>query len=75
MKISARNVVKGKVKAITRGSVNSEVVIEVADGIEIVSIVTVRAIDDLELKVGQDAYAVFEASNTMVAISHHKRGE
>ena len=49
--------------------------IEVADGIEIVSIVTVRAIDDLELKVGQDAYAVFEASNTMVAISHHKRGE
>jgi molybdopterin-binding protein len=75
MKISARNVIKGKVKTITRGTVNGEVIIEVAEGIEIVSIVTLGAIDELGLAVGQDAFAVFKASNTMVAVSHHKRGE
>lgn len=75
MRISARNVIKGKVKAINRGAVNGEVTIEVADGIEIVSIVTLGAIDNLSLTVGQEAYAVFKASNTMVAISHSKRGE
>jgi len=75
VKISARNVIKGKVKSITRGAVNGEVIIEVADGIEVVSVITLGAIDNLELKVGQDAFAVFKASNTMVAISHHKRGE
>jgi molybdopterin-binding protein len=75
MKISARNVIQGKVKSITRGAVNGEVVIEVADGIEIVSITTLGSIDALGLKEGQEAYAVFKASNTMVAISHSKRGE
>lgn len=75
MKISARNVIKGKVKAINRGGVNGEVVIEVADGIEIVSSESLGAIDALQLQVGQDAYAVFKASDTMVGISHHKRGE
>ena len=75
MKISARNVIKGKVKTITRGAVNGEVIIEVADGIEIVSITTLGAIDNLELQEGQEAYAVFKASSTMVATSHSKRGE
>jgi molybdopterin-binding protein len=75
VKISARNALRGKVKSITRGAVNGEVVIEVADGIEIVSNVTLGALDDLQLEEGQEAFAVFKASNTMVAIPHHKRGE
>lgn len=75
MKISARNALRGKVKSITRGGVNGEVVIEVADGVDIVSVVTLGAIDDLELEVGQEAFAVFPASSTMVAVPHHKRGE
>ena len=75
MKISAENVIRGKVKAIKRGVVNGDVVIEVAEGIDVVANVTLRAIDELELQEGQEAFAVFKASNTMVAISHHKRGE
>jgi molybdopterin-binding protein len=75
VKISARNVLRGKVKSITRGAVNGEVVIEVADGIKIVSNVTLGAIDNLDLEVGKEACAVFKASNTMVAIPHSKRGE
>ncbi len=74
MRISARNVVKGTVKSITKGAVNGEVVIEVAEGVEIASVVTLGSIDDLNLEVGKEAYAVFKASNTMVATSHTKRG-
>lgn len=75
MKISAENVIKGKVKSIKRGVVNGDVVIEVADGIDIVANITLRSIDELGLAEGQDAFAVFKASNTMVAVSHHKRGD
>jgi len=75
VKISARNVLRGKVKAITRGDISAEVVIEVPGGVEIVSIATCRSIDDLKLEVGKEAFAVFEASSTMVAVPHSKRGE
>ena len=74
MKISARNVIRGKIKAIKRGGVNGEVVMEIAGGQEVVSISTLAAIDDLNLQPGQEVYAVFRASDTMVAISHSKRG-
>jgi len=75
VKISARNVLKGTVKSITKDGGTSEVIIEVADGVEVASVVSKNAIDELELKVGQEAFAVFDATNTMVGVSHHKRGE
>ena len=75
MKISARNALRGKVKSIKRGGESCEVVIEVADPVEIVSIVTPSTIDELELQVGKEALAVFKAWDTMVGIPHHKRGE
>ena len=39
MKISARNMLKGKVKKVTHGAVNSEVTVELPGGGEIVSII------------------------------------
>lgn len=68
MKLSARNVMKGKVKAITPGAVNVEVVIEVAPGVEVVSIITKMSAESLGLAVGKEAYAVVKASNVMVAV-------
>jgi len=68
MKLSARNVLKGKVKSISHGSVNSEVVIEVAGGTEIVSIITKSAAEKLGLEVGKDAYAIIKASTVMVGV-------
>lgn len=67
MKISARNVLKGKVKSVTAGTVNTEVVIEVAGGAEIVSIITKASADALGLAAGKDVYTVIKASNVMVA--------
>jgi len=68
MRISARNILKGKVKEITPGSVNSEVSIELAGGQIVTSIITKKSVEALGLKVGKDAYAVIKSSEVMVAI-------
>jgi molybdopterin-binding protein len=68
MKLSARNSLPGIVKSIEPGVVNAEVMIEVAQGITIVSMITLDAIKNLNLKVGDKAYAVIKASSVMVAI-------
>ncbi|HOC59218.1 MAG TPA: molybdopterin-binding protein [Smithellaceae bacterium] len=68
MKISARNTLKGKVKKISEGAVNAEVVVELPGGAEIVSIITKTSADDLGLKEGKEVYAVIKASNVMIAI-------
>ncbi|NJM97154.1 MAG: TOBE domain-containing protein [Phormidesmis sp. RL_2_1] len=68
MKISARNALKGTVKSITPGTVNTEIVIEVAPGIEVVSMITKASSDGLGLSVGSEAYAVIKASDVMMAV-------
>jgi len=68
MKISARNMLKGKVKRIKPGVVNTEVVIELPGGYEIVSIITKESGDKLGLVVGKEAYAIIKASNVMIGI-------
>jgi molybdopterin-binding protein len=68
MKISARNVLKGKVKQVTPGAVNSEVIIDVAGGVEVVSIITKSSAEKQGLKAGKDVYAIIKASSVMVGI-------
>ena len=68
MKLSARNVLKGKVKQVNVGAVNCEVLIELAGGETIVSVITKASVDSLGLKPGKEAYAVIKASNVMVAV-------
>jgi molybdopterin-binding protein len=68
MKLSARNVLKGKVKQVTHGAVNTEVVLELAGGAEVVSIITKESAEKLGLAKGKDAYAVIKASNVMIAV-------
>ncbi|MCJ7491496.1 MAG: molybdopterin-binding protein [Dehalococcoidia bacterium] len=67
MKISARNVLKGKVKNVTHGAVNSEVVVELPGGIEVVSVITKTSAENLGLAKGKDVYAVIKATNVMIA--------
>ncbi len=68
MKISARNVLKGKIKKVVRGAVNAEVTLELPGGTEIVSIITNNSVDKLGLKEGKESYAVIKASSVMIAI-------
>jgi molybdopterin-binding protein len=69
MEISARNSLKGTVKAIEMGVVNSEVVLEVAPGVEITAVITKASAERLGLQVGKEAYAVVKASDVMIASS------
>jgi molybdopterin-binding protein len=66
MMISARNVLKGKVKAIHDGMVNSEVVLELPGGMEIVSIITKASAGRLGLAPGKSAYAVIKSSEVLL---------
>ena len=67
MKISARNVLQGKVKKIVEGAVNTEVTVALPNGSEVVSIITKNSANNLELAEGKDVYAVIKASNVMIA--------
>ena len=66
MKISARNVLPGKVKKVEHGAVNSEVIVELPDGTEIVSVITKHSAESLGLAEGKEIYAVIKASNVML---------
>jgi molybdopterin-binding protein len=67
MKISARNVLKGKVTAIKRGTVAASVKVDIGGGHVITSTVTVEAVDDLGLTEGSDVSVVIKASEVLLA--------
>jgi molybdopterin-binding protein len=63
MKISARNILKAKVKQVVKGTVNAEVTLVIAPGIELVSVIA----DTLQLKQGKSVFAVIKSNNVMLA--------
>lgn len=66
MKLSARNQLKGKVVEVRKGQTTAHVSIEIAKGIVITSSITNEAVDDLNIRVGDEAWAVIKASEVMV---------
>lgn len=64
--VNTRNQFKGKVVAINRGQIVSEVEIETAAGI-VGAIVTSSSIDTLKLRVGDETLALFKATEVLVA--------
>ena len=68
MKISARNILKGRLIKIVQGAVNCEVTLEVAPGVEVVSIITKTSVQSLGLAEGKDAFAGIKASSVMIAV-------
>jgi molybdopterin-binding protein len=66
MKISARNQIRGKVAAVTKGQTTGHVMIDIGHGVVIMSSITNEAIDDLGLAVGDEAVAIIKASDVMV---------
>jgi len=66
MKLSARNVLKGKVVAVKKGVTTAHVKIEIARGIVITSSITTEAVKDLKLKVGDRAAAIIKASEVII---------
>ena len=66
MKVSARNLIPGTVKKVTVGMVAAEVVIEVAPGVEVVSVITKESVESMGLKVGMPVKAMVKATSVMV---------
>jgi molybdopterin-binding protein len=68
MRISARNVFPAIVKQVKLGSVNAEILLEIAPNVEAVSIITRSSAEALQLKKGRQAYVTIKSSDVMVAV-------
>lgn len=66
MKLSARNVLKGKIVEVKRGVTTAHVRLDIG-GQVIMAAITTEAVDDLKLTEGQPAYAVIKASEVIIA--------
>ncbi len=67
MKLSARNVISGKVVSINKGAVAASVKVDIGGGHVITSTVTVEAVDDLGLTEGAECSIVIKASEVILA--------
>ncbi len=68
MQLSARNVLKGTVKNVVHGAVNSEVTVLLPGGQELISVITKSSAERLGLAEGKEVSAVIKASNVMIAV-------
>jgi molybdopterin-binding protein len=68
MKLSARNILKGKILEVKRGQTTAHVKLDAGGGIVITSSITMEAVDELKLKPGDAAYAVIKASDVILGI-------
>jgi molybdopterin-binding protein len=66
MGLSARNRLDGTVKEVRTGQVMAEVVIELGDGQEVTSTITLNSCERLDLAPGDEVSAVIKASEVMV---------
>jgi molybdopterin-binding protein len=67
MKISARNILKGKIVEVHKGATTAHVLIDVG-GVIVTASITNESVDDLKLVAGQAAYAVIKAPDVMIGI-------
>ena len=67
MEVSARNSLKGTIKEIRQGAVNSEVILEIVPGVEVTAIITKESVEHLQLQEGKQAIAVIKASDVIIA--------
>jgi len=70
VKLSARNIIKGKVKKVNQGLVSSEVIVGLANELEIVSIISKAAVENLNLKEGKEVYAIINANDVILATDY-----
>jgi len=69
MKLSARNRLRGTIRKLTRGAVNSEVVIGLKGGNTVAAVITNASVDELALAEGKPASAIFKASSVILGVA------
>ena len=68
MKISARNILPGKVSKIAKGAVNSEIELTLPGGEMLVAIITNTSVETLALAEGVAASAIIKSSNVLIGV-------
>lgn len=68
MKISARNILQGRIVALTKGATTAHVRLEIDGGTIVTASITNEAVDELGLVVGDRASAVIKSSDVMIAV-------
>jgi|WetSurMetagenome_2_1015567.scaffolds.fasta_scaffold14002_4 molybdopterin-binding protein len=66
MEISARNKIKGIIRDIKPGVVMAKVTIEIPGGTLLSSVITRDSVDDLQLKPGDEVYAIIKSTEVMI---------
>jgi molybdopterin-binding protein len=67
LKVSSRNVLKGVVKRVVTGAVNSEITLEIVHKVELTSVITKVSAEELGLSEGKEAYAVIKSNDIVIA--------
>ena len=70
MQLSARNQIPGTIVRIKKGVVTAEVVVRIAGGHEIVSVITMSSVKTLGLKKGSRVTAVIKSTEVMIGVDH-----
>ncbi len=66
MKLSTRNVIKGKIVEVKEGAVAAKIKVDIGGGNVITSTITVEAVRELALKQGDEVFALIKASSVMI---------
>lgn len=66
MKISARNQLKGIIREIKPGVVTAKLTIDIGGGNLLSSVITMDSIDDLNLKEGDEVFAIIKSTEVMI---------
>lgn len=67
LKVSSRNILKGIIKRVVTGAVNTEITLEIVHKVELTSIITRVSADELDLCEGTEAYAVIKSNDIVIA--------
>ena len=67
LKLSARNRFKGKVVAVEKGVITAKVKIEVKMPVTVTAVITKEAVEDLDIKVGDEVEAIMKSTEVMIA--------
>jgi molybdopterin-binding protein len=67
LKLSARNRFKGKVIAVEKGVITAKVKVEVKMPVTVTAVITKEAVEDLDIKVGDEVEAIVKSTEVMIA--------
>jgi molybdopterin-binding protein len=67
MKISARNHLKGKVTSVEKNGIMALVKIKITEPALVTALISREAVEDLNIKVGDEVEAVVKATEVMIA--------